>query len=76
MKLAALIEQNADELAALETLNNGASILQIFGTRGVIIELSIGKALMFARYVDVQGAADVIRCDIDWLDRICTVSEF
>ncbi|KAF8308496.1 aldehyde dehydrogenase [Clavulina sp. PMI_390] len=51
LKLADLIEKNADELAALETLNNG-------------------KALMFARYVDVQGTADVIRHYAGWADKI------
>lgn len=70
MRLADLVEKHADELAALESLNNGTwmpcfSLILFFGldvrNRGKTDNANTGKSVVMARNVDVLQAAETFR---------------
>ena len=70
-KLSKLLEDNADELAALEALDNGASLHICVGTGSVLNQGSVaGKTYNWARNADVAGAIDCIRYYAGWADKI------
>jgi Aldehyde dehydrogenase family len=67
IRLAELIEENIEELAALESLDNGERIFSTDPESFCLPSRSSlpGKAVAIAQAIDVQGAADVLRCFID-----------
>jgi aldehyde dehydrogenase (NAD+) len=72
-KLADLMEKNADELAALEALDNGAS----FFFRGggvqrvvIVVWFFLGKTFSWAKAVDVTGAIATLRYYAGWADKL------
>ena len=72
-KLAQLMERDADELAALEALDNGTFSPKIFiiTKKDVIDDIScLGKTFSWARGVDVTFAISVIKYFAGWADKI------
>jgi len=72
-KLASLMEKHADELAAIEALDNGMWIL--IGCNLVHIRcnghfFTAGKAFNMARNIDVAGSIECLRYYAGWADKI------
>lgn len=71
LKLATLIEEHADELAAIETLNAGKRPrFALARTECLPFWEYVGVTLFFARFISVRIAAEVLRYYSGWADKI------
>jgi aldehyde dehydrogenase (NAD+) len=67
-KLALLMEAHADELAALEALDNGQFLIQ--SVHCIFLNVLSGKTFARAKHADVASSIEAIRYYAGWADKL------
>ena len=70
LKLADLIDQNKEELAAIEALDNGKQSPAVLSEARQGLRTPLGKAYMMALHVDVPASVSMLKYYAGWSDKI------